>query len=170
LDAVLAASPSFFRPGRRAARDVEARRLLRHLREALSREIQQAAAVQAEAEAVLQRAQDEARRIIVEAEDHARRALEDGTLARAAELQSRQLRETAAWEAAETRRESAAYAFDVLGRLEREVAGILATVQRGRAILAEQVGGSGVPGPARTAAPPAADAPAAVDNGKMASV
>ncbi len=174
LDALLAASPPFFRPGRRAVRDAEARRLLRTLREALSREIQQAEGVQAEAEAVLRRAQDEARRIVVEAEEHARRALEDGTLVRAAELAGRQLREDAAREAAETRKEADAYALEVLGRLEREVAHVLATVQRGKTILAggtpgrEQADGSGGADEAR-AAPPDGTA-AGVDNGKMASV
>lgn len=167
LDALLAARPPFFRPGRRAARDAEARRLLRHLRELLSREIEQAAGVQAEAEAVLRRAQDEARRLLMEAEDHARRALEDGTLVRAAELQGRQVREEAAREAAETRREADAYALEVLGRLEREVAQILGAVQRGRAILADRAGGPGGAPSGEVRGSASAGITPVVDNAKM---
>ncbi len=152
LDALLAARPPFFRPGRRAARDAELRRLLGHLREVLSTETR-------EAEAVLRRAQDEARRLIVEAEDHARRALADGTLLRAAEHEGRQLREQADRDAAEMRRDADAYARDVLERLEHEVAHVLSAVRRGTAILAGRTGSPGV-----------AEGADAVDNGKMASV
>lgn len=170
LDALLGASPPFFRSWQRAARDAEIRRLLEHLREVLSRETRQATGLQAAAEAVLRRAQDEARRIVVEAEEHARRALEDGTLVRAAELQGRQLREEAARDAAETRRGADAYALEVLERLEREAARILAAVQRGKAILAERTGDHSAPRSGDGRSSPAEGVATIVDNGKMASV
>ena len=161
LETLLQSGPPRFPPGRRAAWDAEARRLIDQLREFLSVDATRAAGLQADAEAVLLRAQDEARRIVIEAEDHARRALEDGTLARAAEHQFQQLREQAVREADETRHAADMYAFTVLERLEREVSRILTTVQRGKAVLNERIG-------ARGAAPAAA--PARLDNGKMASV
>jgi hypothetical protein len=160
LDALLSAGPPLFPPARRAAWDDEARELLRTLRDALSGEAKRASAVGAEAEAVLRRAQDEARRIVMEAEDHARRAVEDGTLARAAEQQLQQIREQAVREADETRRGADLYAMAVLERLEREVARILATVQRGKTVLGERTGG-------RAAATAAASR---LDNGKLASI
>lgn len=160
LDALLAASPSLFSPGRRAARDDEIRRLLVQLREILSQDARQAAGLQQEAEAVLRRAQDEARQIVMAAEEHARQAFEDGTLIRAAEQQGQQIREQAIREADETRRGADLYALGVLERLEQDVARILATVQRGKAILSERTG-------ARAAA---RAAPARLDNGKVASI
>jgi hypothetical protein len=161
LEALLVAGPPRFPPGRRAAWDDEARRLIHRLRESLATGAKRAAAVGAEAEELLRRAQDEARRIVVEAEDHARRALEDGTLARAAEQQLQQLREQAVREADETRRGADMYALTVLERLEREVARILATVQRGKSVLTERTG-------ARTAT--VATTSSRLDNGKLASV
>jgi hypothetical protein len=158
LDALLSSGPPLFPPARRAAWDDETRELLRTLRDALSTEAKRAAAVGSEAEAVLRRAQDEARRIVVEAEDHARRALEDGTLARAAEQQLQQIREQAVHEADETRRGADMYAMAVLERLEREVARILATVQRGKSVLSERTGGRAAANANR------------LDNGKLASV
>ncbi|HKV45430.1 MAG TPA: hypothetical protein VJT32_12295 [bacterium] len=153
LDVLLASGPPRFR---RAAWEEETQQLMQRLREALSTDAKRAAAVGAEAETVLRRAQDEARRIVLEAEDHARRAIEDGTLARAAEQQLQQIREQAVREAEETRRGADMYALTVLERLEREVARILATVQRGKTVLAERTG-------ARTGAQPASR----VDNGKV---
>lgn len=161
LDTLLTAGPPLFPPGRRAAWDDEARELVHTLRDALSGDAKRAAALGSEAEAVLRRAQDEARRIVLEAEDHARRALEDGTLARAAELQLQQIREQAVREAEETRRGADMYAMTVLERLEREIARILATVQRGKAILSERTGGR---------APATAGSAPRLDNGKLASV
>ncbi len=158
LEVLLVGGPPLFPPGRRAAWDDEARDLVRTLRDALSTDSKRATALGTEAEAVLRRAQDEARRIVVEAEDHARRALEDGTLARAAEQQLQQIREQAVREADETRRGADMYAMTVLERLEREVARILATVQRGKAVLSERTGG-------RTQA-----TAGRLDNGKLASV
>ena len=161
LEELLVAGPPLFPPGRRAAWDDEARDLVRTLQDALSGDAKRAAALGTEAETVLRRAQDEARRIVLEAEDHARRALEDGTLARAAEQQLQQIREQAVREADETRRGADMYAMTVLERLEREVARILATVQRGKAILSERTGGR--------AAATAGSTPR-LDNGKLASV
>jgi vacuolar-type H+-ATPase subunit H len=149
-----------FPPSRRVAWE-EARELVRALREAMAADMKRAAGPGPEAEAVLRRANDEARRIVQEAEDSARRALEDGTLAHAAEQQLQQVREQAVREADETRRSADQYAMTVLERLEREVARILATVQRGKTVLSERTGG-------RT---PASTANAArLDNGKLASV
>ena len=159
LEALLAAGPPLFPPGRRAAWDDEMRELIRGLREALSSDAKRSAALGTEAEGVLRRAQDEARRIVLEAEDHARRALEDGTLARAAEQQLQEIRERAVHEADETRRGADLYAMTVLERLEREVGRILATVQRGKTVLSERTGGRAA----------AASAPR-LDNGKLASV
>lgn len=160
LEALLAAGPPLFPPGRRAAWDDEMRELIRRLRDALSSDAKRAAALGTEAETVLRRAQDEARRIVLEAEDHARRAIEDGTLARAAEQQLQQIREQAVREADETRRGADLYAMTVLERLEREVGRILATVQRGKTVLSERTGGR---------AGTAGSAPR-LDNGKLASV
>lgn len=160
LDALLGSGPPIFPPSRRAAWD-EARELLHVLRDALAADTKRAAASGPEVEAVLRRAHEEARRIVEEAEDGARRALEDGTLARAAELQLQQVREQSVREADETRRSADLYAMTVLERLEREVARILATVQRGKTVLSERTGGR----------MPAATANAArLDNGKLASV
>lgn len=53
------------------------------------------------------------------------------------------------------------YALTVLERLEREVARILATVQRGKSVLTERTG-------ARTAT--VATTSSRLDNGKLASV
>jgi hypothetical protein len=158
LDALLASGPPRFSPGRRAAWDEEVQQLMQRLREALSTDAKRAATVGAEAETVLRRAQDEARRIVLEAEDHARRAIEDGTLARAAEQQLQQIREQAVRDAEETRRGADLYALTVLERLEREAARILATVQRGKTVLAERTG-------ARTGAQ--AQTSSRVDNGKV---
>ena len=161
LEALLAGGPPLFPPGRRAAWDDEARELVRTLRDALSTDAKRAGTLGTEAESVLRRAQDEARRIVLEAEDHARRALEDGTLARAAEQQLQQIREQAVREADETRRGADMYAMTVLERLEREVARILATVQRGKTVLSERTGGR---------APATAGSAPRLDNGKLASV
>jgi hypothetical protein len=161
LEALLTGGPPLFPPGRRAAWDDEARELLRVLRDALSTDTKRASAMGSEAESILRRAQDEARRIVLEAEDHARRALEDGTLGRAAEQQLQQIREQAVREADETRRGADMYAMTVLERLEREVARILATVQRGKAVLSERTGGR---------ASAAAGSAPRLDNGKLASV
>ena len=104
LEALIAAGPPRFPPGRRTAWEDETRQLVQQVREALSTDARRSASLGTEAEAVLRRAQDEARRIVTEAREHARRALEDGTLARAAEQQIRRLREQAVREADETRR------------------------------------------------------------------
>ncbi len=161
LESLLMSGPRLFPPGRRVAWEDEARELVHTLRDALSGDAKRAAALGSEAEAVLRRAQDEARKIVLEAEDHARRALEDGTLARAAEQQLQQIREQAVREADETRRGADMYAMTVLERLEREVARILATVQRGKAVLSERTGGR---------APATAGSAGRLDNGKLASV
>jgi hypothetical protein len=157
LDGLLASRPSFFARGRGAARDREARRLLRQLREALAGDGRQATALRAEAEAVLCRAQDEARRLVEEAAELARRTREEGALPRTPDAELQSLREQAIREADETRRGADAYALNVLERLEQEVARILATVQRGKMILGERGGARATP-------------PARLDNGKMASV
>lgn len=161
LDALLADSPPLFAPARRAARETEIRQLLRQLRDVLSRDGRQAAGLQAEAEAVLRRAQDEARQIVTAAEERARQAAEEeGVPARPADEEEQNIRENAIREADETRRGADLYALGVLHRLEQEVARILATVQRGKAVLGERTGG-------RVAA---ARAPARLDNGKMPSI
>lgn len=161
LDALLAAPPPLFAPGRRAAREGEIRRVLRQVREILSRDGRQAAGLQAEAEAVLRRAQDDARRIVMAAEERARQAAEEeGGPARSADEEEQNIREHAIREADETRRGADLYALGVLDRLEQEVARILATVQRGKAVLSERTAG-------RVAA---ARAPARLDNGKMPSI
>lgn len=161
LDALLADSPPLFAPGRRAAREGEIRQVLRQVREVLSRDGRQAAGLQAEAEAVLRRAQDEARQIVMAAEERARRAVEEaGGPARPADEEEQNIREQAIREADETRRGADLYALGVLERLEQEVARILATVQRGKAVLSERTGG-------RVAA---ARASTRLDNGKMPSI
>lgn len=171
LDALLAASPPLFSPGRRAAREEEIRRVLRRLREVLSQDARQAGGLQAEAEAVLRRAQDEARQIVMAAEERARKAeearheldgheLDEGAVTRTVEREGQQIREHAIREADETRRGADLYALGVLERLEQEVARILATVQRGKAILSERPGGRAA----------AARVPARLDNGKMPSI
>ena len=157
LDALWARRLSLFSPGRRAARDREARRLLRHLREALAGDAARVAAMHTEAEAVLRRAQDEARRIVEEAMAYTRQTLEEGLLGETAEREVQHLREQAIREADETRRGADTYALNVLERLEREVTRILTTVQRGKMILGERAGAR-------------AGAPSHLDNGKMASV
>jgi len=160
LEALLTSRPPWYLPGRRAPWDEEVRSVLHRLREALSADAKRAAGG-AEVETILRRAQDEARRIVLEAEDHARRALEDGTLARAAEQQIQQLREQAVREADETRRGADMYALSVLERLEREVARILSTVQRGKTVLMERTGSRMSMGPA---------GPSRLDNGKAGKV
>ena len=161
LDALLADSPPLFAPARRASREDEIRQLLRQLRDVLSRDGRHAAGLQAEAEAVLRRAQDEARQIVTAAEERARQAAEEeGVPARPADGEEQNIRENAIREADETRRGADLYALGVLDRLEQEVARILATVQRGKAVLGERTGG-------RVAA---ARAPARLDNGKMPSI
>ncbi len=167
LDALLAGSPPLFSPGRRAARDEEIRQVLRRLREVLSQDARQAGGLQAEAESVLRRAQDEARQIVMAAEERAREAeeqprhvLDEEAPTRTAEQEGQQIREHAIREADETRRGADLYAFGVLERLEQEVARIMATVQRGKAILSERPGGRAA----------AARVPARLDNGKMPSI
>ncbi len=169
IDALLRTSPPPFLPGRRAARDVEIRRLVTHLRNALSRTAGEGRG-DAEAGTVLRRAQDEARRIVVEAQEYARRAIQDGTLARAAEMERRQLREQAKGEAEEMRREADAYAHGVLERLEEEVARILATVRRGKTLLSDRGTGHVRRASGDGQSPPAEGITPSVDNGKMASV
>ncbi len=182
LDRLLAASPPLFSPGRRAARDGEIRQVLRQLRGFLSRDAHQAAGLQAEAEGVLRRAQDEARQIVMAAEERARQAFDGDGPARTADQEGQYIRENAIREADETRRGADLYALGVLERLEQEVARILATVQRGKAILSERTGGRvgrvGSPHLADTSSqqggrrePAAAEpAPARLDNGKMPSI
>jgi hypothetical protein len=170
IDALLRTSPPPFLPGRRAARDAEIRRLVTHLRDVLSRTAGEGAREDAEAGAVLRRAQDEARRIVVEAQEYARRAIQDGTLARAAEMERRQLREQAKSEAEEMRREADAYAHEVLERLEEEVARILATVRRGKTLLSDRGTERGRRASGDGQSPPAEGITPSVDNGKMASV
>jgi len=148
-----------FPPSRRAAWE-EARELVRSLRDTLASDAGRERPLP-DAEAVLRRAHDEARRIVLEAEERARRALEDGTLARAAEQQLQQVREQAVREADETRRGADLYAMTVLERLEREIARIQATVQRGKTVLSERTGGRASTGLGSTAR---------LDNGKLASV
>jgi len=174
LDALLAGGPPLFPPARRAAWEHDARHLLRTLRDTLSG---RAATGSGEAEGLLRRAQDEARRIVLEAEDHARQALEDGTLARAAEQQRQQVREQAVREADETRRGADLYAMAVLERLEREVARILATVQRGKAVLNERTGGRAASAPTGPTSERgtvtggrSTGSTSRLDNGKLASV
>ncbi len=157
LDALLARRLPLFSPGRRAARDRDARRLLRHLREAFAGDATRVTALHTEAETVLRRAQDEARRIVEEATAYTRQTLEEGLLGETAEREVQHLREQAIREADETRRGADTYALNVLDRLEREVTRILTTVQRGKMILGERAG-------ARVGAP------SHLDNGKMASV
>lgn len=169
IDALLRTSPPPFLPGRRTARDAEIRRLVTHLRDALSRTAGEGRG-DAEAGAVLRRAQDEARRIVVEAQEYSRRAIQDSTLARAAEMERRQLREQAKGEAEEMRREADAYAHEVLERLEEEVARILATVRRGKALLSDRGTGQGRRASGDGQSPPAEGITPSVDNGKMASV
>ncbi len=129
--------PLFSRP-RRAARDAEARALLHRLREALDGDASASARAQAEAEGIVRQAQDEARRIVVEAQEYARRALAGEGPARAAGVAGRDLREQAARDAEAVRREADAYALGVLERLEAEVGRILATIRRGKAVLANR--------------------------------
>ena len=156
LQALVTTGPPRFPLGRRSAWEEEAVALIQQLRDAWSGDAGRAQTLAAEAEVVLRRAQDEARRIVLEAEDHARRGAADGSLARAAEQQTQQIREQAVREADETRRGADIYALTVLERLERETARILAAVQRGKAVLSE-----------RTGARAAANAASRHDNGKV---
>ena len=157
LDALLTHRPSLFAPGRRAARDRDARRLLRQLRDALAGDGRRATALRAEAEAILCRAQDEARRVVEEAAEFARTTREEGALERTGDQDLQALREQAIREADETRQGADAYALNTLDRLEHEVARILATVQRGKMVLGDRTGARASP-------------PGRLDNGKMASV
>jgi hypothetical protein len=140
LQALVTTGPPRFPLGRRSAWEEEAVALIQQLRDAWSDDAGRAQTLAAEAEVVLRRAQDEARRIVLEAESHARRGVEDGSLARAVEQQTQQIREQAVREADETRRGADIYALTVLERLERETARILAAVQRGKAVLSERTG------------------------------
>jgi hypothetical protein len=184
LDALLAAAPPLFSPGRRAARDGEIRQVLRQLREFLSGEVRQAEGLQAQAEAVLRQAQDEARQIVMAAEERARQAADEDAPTRTADQEEQHIREHAIREADETRHGADLYALGVMDRLEQEVARILATVQRGKAILSERTGGRvhrggsaqladatdrSSQGAQRDSAA-AARAPARLDNGKMPSI
>ena len=85
----------------------------------------------------------------------------DLLLGRAGEQQIQQLREQAVREADETRRGADMYALSVLERLEREVARILSTVQRGKTVLMERTGSRMSMGPA---------GPSRLDNGKAGKV
>jgi len=158
LEALLDSGGSMFGFGRRTARTEEARRLVQQVREALSHTTKRAAEAQAEAEAVLRRAQDDARRILLEAQERARGNL-DAEVVRGAEHEAKELREQARRDADEVRRGADEYALGVFQRLDAEVTRVQATVRRAKTILGERTGTREPREPAQR-----------LDSGKMASV
>lgn len=105
------------------------------IRAALPVELREAARLRAEAERVLQAAQDEARRVVLEAQTTARHHAEEHVIARDAVQRGEDLLARAERDARSIREGADAYAARVLGDLEQSVARILETIRRGRELL-----------------------------------
>lgn len=102
---------------------------------ALPAELREAARLRAEAERVLQAAQDEARRIVLEAHATARQHAEEHVIARDATQRGDDLRARAERDARNIREGADAYAARVLEDLEHSIARVLETIRRGRELL-----------------------------------
>ena len=153
LEVLLDERGGLFGLGNAGRRD-EARRLIQGARLLLTKETGRMAQAEAEAEALLRRAQDEARRFTAEAQERAR-ANGDSDVVREAEREAREIRTLANREADEVRRSADVYALGVFERLDAEVSRVVTTIRRGKTILGD-----------RTGAAPSGR----LDNEKMASV
>jgi len=154
LEALLDSRGSWFGLGGSGRRD-EARQVLHEARALLAKEVGRLAQAQAEADAVLRRAQEEARRLTADAQERTR-ANADADVVREAEREARDIRAVANREADEMRRSADVYALGVFERLDAEVSRVVTTVRRGKAILGERTGGGSTS--------------TRLDNEKMASV
>jgi len=92
-------------------------------------------AAEQEAEQVLGRAEEEATRLVREAGERAAAMLSEHELSRQAQAHAAAVVAEAEQRAAATRQEADAYARDVMGRLEEQLARALATVRKGMETL-----------------------------------
>lgn len=135
LEALLQRGSSVVRSNKDAHAQREALGMVHMIRAALPVELREAARLRAEAERVLQAAQDEARRIVLEAQTTARQHAEEHVIARDAVQRGEDLLARAERDARSIREGADAYAARVLGDLEQSVARILETIRRGRELL-----------------------------------
>lgn len=118
----------------------EVRDLLRMIRDALPADLREAERLRAEAERVLQAAQDDARRIVLEAQATVRALAGEHAVAREAARRGEDLLARAERDARGIREGADAYAARVLGDLEQGVARILETIRHGRELLKASAG------------------------------
>lgn len=110
------------------------------VKSALPGELREAAMMRAEAERLLQSAQDEARRIVLEAQATARQRAEEHLISREATQRVEEVLSRAESDARSIRDGADAYAARVLGDLEAGVTRILETIRRGRELLKDAAG------------------------------
>ncbi|MFI5254749.1 MAG: ATPase [Candidatus Limnocylindrales bacterium] len=112
--------------------------LIDQLRVSVPEEVRQAKRTNADAERILEKAQDEADDIVARAQEQAAFLIEERELTRAAEVRSEEIIAEAHGQADEIRHGAEEYAASVLVKLEGEVVHVLQAIRRGIAMLDER--------------------------------
>ena len=112
--------------------------LIDQLRVSVPEEVRQAKRTNADAERILEKAQDEADDIVARAQEHAAFLIEERELTRAAEVKSEEIITEAHSQADEIRHGAEEYAASVLVKLEGEVVRLLQAIRRGISMLDER--------------------------------
>ena len=115
----------------------ECQEIIDQMRIHIPQEIKDAQRLGEERQKVLGQAEQEAERVLAKAREEAASLTDEDGLARAAEAMSREITEKARLETERLKREADAYALQVLGQLEDELARALTTVRNGMEYLHE---------------------------------
>ncbi len=128
---VLEESPKILLSDNRAVNEEEARLQLTQIREAVPQQITEARQLVERREQFLAQAQQEAAQIIVEAEAEAESLLEEHRVLQEARKEGERLLRQAEVEAEERRADADEYAFEILSRLQGDLARLLRVVENG---------------------------------------
>ncbi len=120
--------------------------IVEQIREAVPDEIQRARRTNQDRERVLAEAHERAQIVLAEADEQAADRLGDHAQVRAAEVRAAQIQDEAEQQGDEIRRQADEYAYQVMERLEQQLATTLKIVQRGMREL-EQGPDPRAPGP-----------------------
>lgn len=115
----------------------ECQEIIDQMRIHIPQEIKDAQRLGEERQKVLSQAQEEAKRVLARAREEAAALTDEEGLAKVAEERSREITEEARRETERLKREADAYALQVLGQLEDELARVLTTVRNGMEYLHE---------------------------------